>query len=233
MNQWWLDCQHIYTSPSVNELTLIFKRSKKGLKGSSQYTSNDLNYMDYHDSYFNIYNWIEVSLKLDSLSWIPNVLSLRFKFLLNMMSVGHVLVHFCAHKTDYYISVWTYILIAIIWWDFIGCVPSPQQPITGYDDPNWSILKEHVFFCLFFILIFSSVEHGSKLEYSRHIKKNTWLPYSCLTAVMHEWIREVAKLLNEWIIFLYPRPTKLEGGVYWIHLVRPSVRPSIRPSVCL
>ena len=49
--------------------------------------------------------------------------------------------------------------------------------------------------------------------------------------------------------FLYPRPTKLEGGVYWIHYtpaqrswrggytgftlsVCPSVRLSIRPSVC-
>ena len=35
------------------------------------------------------------------------------------------------------------------------------------------------------------------------------------------------------ICYLYPRPTKLEGGggggggVYWIHLVRPSVRPSV------
>ena len=29
---------------------------------------------------------------------------------------------------------------------------------------------------------------------------------------------------------LYPRPTKLEGGVYWI--LHPSVRPSVRPSVC-
>ena len=28
--------------------------------------------------------------------------------------------------------------------------------------------------------------------------------------------------------FLYPRPTKLEGGVYWIHLVRLSVCPSVR-----
>ena len=26
---------------------------------------------------------------------------------------------------------------------------------------------------------------------------------------------------------LYPRPMKLEGGVYWIHLVRPSVRLSV------
>ena len=33
-------------------------------------------------------------------------------------------------------------------------------------------------------------------------------------------------------IYLYPRPTKLEGGgVYWIHLVRPSVCPSVRLSV--
>ena len=31
---------------------------------------------------------------------------------------------------------------------------------------------------------------------------------------------------------LYPRPTKLEWRVYWIHLVRPSVCPSVRPSVC-
>ena len=29
------------------------------------------------------------------------------------------------------------------------------------------------------------------------------------------------------LCFLYPRPTKLEGGVYWIHLVRPSVRLSV------
>ena len=32
-------------------------------------------------------------------------------------------------------------------------------------------------------------------------------------------------------LYLYPRPTKLEGGVYWIHLVRPSVRLSVRLSV--
>ena len=36
-------------------------------------------------------------------------------------------------------------------------------------------------------------------------------------------------------LFLYPRPTKEGegGGVYWIHIVRPSVRLSVRPSVCL
>ena len=40
------------------------------------------------------------------------------------------------------------------------------------------------------------------------------------------------KDLPDLVILLYPRPTKLEGGVYWIHLVRPSVRLSVRPSVC-
>ena len=29
-----------------------------------------------------------------------------------------------------------------------------------------------------------------------------------------------------------PPPNKVGGGVYWIHLVRPSVCPSVRPSVC-
>ena len=29
-----------------------------------------------------------------------------------------------------------------------------------------------------------------------------------------------------------PRPNEVRGGVYWIHLVRPSVRPSVCPSVC-
>ena len=34
---------------------------------------------------------------------------------------------------------------------------------------------------------------------------------------------------HEWnVLYLYPRPTKLEGrGVYWIHLVCPSVRLSV------
>ena len=29
-----------------------------------------------------------------------------------------------------------------------------------------------------------------------------------------------------------PPPNEVGGGVYWIHLVRPSVCPSVRPSVC-
>ena len=33
--------------------------------------------------------------------------------------------------------------------------------------------------------------------------------------------------------YLYPPPNEVGGGVYWIHLVRPSVRLSIRPSVRL
>ena len=36
--------------------------------------------------------------------------------------------------------------------------------------------------------------------------------------------------------FIIPPPNEVGGGVYWIHLVRPSVRlsvrPSVRPSVC-
>ena len=33
--------------------------------------------------------------------------------------------------------------------------------------------------------------------------------------------------LENTLLILYPRPTKLEGGVYWIHLVRLSVCPSV------
>ena len=35
------------------------------------------------------------------------------------------------------------------------------------------------------------------------------------------------------ILLLIPPPNEVGGGVYWIHLVHPSVRPSVRPSVCL
>ena len=31
--------------------------------------------------------------------------------------------------------------------------------------------------------------------------------------------------------FIIPPPNEVGGGVYWIHLVRPSVRPSVRLSV--
>ena len=33
-------------------------------------------------------------------------------------------------------------------------------------------------------------------------------------------------------IFIIPPPNEVGGGVYWIHLVRPSVRLSVCPSVC-
>ena len=32
-------------------------------------------------------------------------------------------------------------------------------------------------------------------------------------------------------LIIIPAPNKVGGGVYWIHLVRPSVRPSVRLSV--
>ena len=41
--------------------------------------------------------------------------------------------------------------------------------------------------------------------------------------VMNTYVRCVTQELR---VSLYPRPTKLEG-VYWIHLVHPSVRPSV------
>ena len=40
---------------------------------------------------------------------------------------------------------------------------------------------------------------------------------------------------GDWIWASYliiPPPNEVGGGVYWIHLVRPSVCPSVRPSVC-
>ena len=41
-------------------------------------------------------------------------------------------------------------------------------------------------------------------------------------------------LVNEKVILyiFIPPPNEVGGGVYWIHLVRPSVCPSVRPSVC-
>ena len=34
------------------------------------------------------------------------------------------------------------------------------------------------------------------------------------------------------LYIVIPPPNEVGGGVYWIHLVRPSVCPSVRPSVC-
>ena len=39
------------------------------------------------------------------------------------------------------------------------------------------------------------------------------------------------KICNFDFVFFIPPPNKVGGGVYWIHLVRPSVRPSVCPSV--
>ena len=33
------------------------------------------------------------------------------------------------------------------------------------------------------------------------------------------------------MVIIVPLPNEVGGGVYWIHLVRPSVRLSVRPSV--
>ena len=35
-----------------------------------------------------------------------------------------------------------------------------------------------------------------------------------------------------YVVFFIPPPNEVGGGVYWIHLVRPSVRLSVCPSVC-
>ena len=40
------------------------------------------------------------------------------------------------------------------------------------------------------------------------------------------------KLEEGYTGFIIPPPNKVGGGVYWIHLVRPSVRLSVRPSLC-
>ena len=50
-------------------------------------------------------------------------------------------------------------------------------------------------------------------------------------------VRQMGKLsVSHNVNFIIPPPNEVGGGVYWIHLVRPSVRlsvcPSVRPSVC-
>ena len=48
-------------------------------------------------------------------------------------------------------------------------------------------------------------------------------------------IRAIAKWSDDWsamdFAFVIPPPNEVGGGVYWIHLVRPSVRLSVRLSV--
>ena len=49
--------------------------------------------------------------------------------------------------------------------------------------------------------------------------------------------RSIPQLLMPWLlallgqVLIIPPPNEVGGGVYWIHLVRPSVRPSVRLSV--
>ena len=46
-------------------------------------------------------------------------------------------------------------------------------------------------------------------------------------------VKEGARALAVMVSSLFiPPPNEVGGGVYWIHLVRPSVCPSVRPSVC-
>ena len=54
-------------------------------------------------------------------------------------------------------------------------------------------------------------------------------PRPTLYEIPHLYINHMCQLYKSHLsaIYLYPRPTKLEGGVYWIHLVRPSVRLSV------
>ena len=44
-------------------------------------------------------------------------------------------------------------------------------------------------------------------------------------------ICQINGALTFFVYYYTPPQQKLEGGVYWIHLVRPSVRPSVRLSV--
>ena len=57
----------------------------------------------------------------------------------------------------------------------------------------------------------------------------------CASFHDHWWIQTVRKCPKSTIecsIFI-PLPNEVGAGVYWIHLVRPSVCPSVRLSVCL
>ena len=40
------------------------------------------------------------------------------------------------------------------------------------------------------------------------------------------------RYMGKTLLIFLPPPNEVGGGVYWIHLVRPSVRPTVRPSVC-
>ena len=53
--------------------------------------------------------------------------------------------------------------------------------------------------------------------------------YTVMYGVILVFITRVVK--SAYIII--PPPNEVGGGVYWIHLVRPSVRLSVCPSVCL
>ena len=56
-----------------------------------------------------------------------------------------------------------------------------------------------------------------------HFPRTKWTPFSRQYFQMHFLLM---------IVFI-PPPNEVGGGVYWIHLVRPSVRLSVCPSVCL
>ena len=62
---------------------------------------------------------------------------------------------------------------------------------------------------------------GILLQFSRGNCRLTWSRYGQLFQRLW-WVA---------IIFI-PPPNEVRGGVYWIHLVHPSVRPSVRPSAC-
>ena len=75
---------------------------------------------------------------------------------------------------------------------------------------------------------------------SRFISLHSASICSCVSLsslhILHIWLLcDAIILLFAGIILLLiiPPPNEVGGGVYWIHLVRPSVRLSVRPSVRL
>ena len=59
-----------------------------------------------------------------------------------------------------------------------------------------------------------------------HFNSCVGMRYACLLWVFYNGNRTPIP------VFIIPPPNEVGGGVYWIHLVRPSVRLSVCPSVC-
>ena len=105
-----------------------------------------------------------------------------------------------------------------------------------YSDPRVKFIKavpaKDVNICklwlIFYLLIRFMVNRHFLRKESALFIHSFHKPYMT-NALVYIWLQSIG--LNT-IKLVIPPPNEVGGGVYWIHLVRPSVCPSVRPSVC-